>query len=416
MSETATLRINRERLWHLLQQLGEIGADASSGGVTRLSLSEAELEARQFIVHLMKDAGLTVRQDEAGNLIGRLEGEITGAVATGSHIDSVIQAGRFDGPLGVLSGIEALRTVKEQGIRHSRPLEVICFTDEEGVRFGAGYFGSRAMAGSWDEAWLELTDFSGITLKEAMERANLKPHKASQAARGRDEIKAYVELHIEQGRVLEDQEIPVGIATAIYGHRWLEVRLRGRADHAGTTPMKLRRDPMAAAAEAILAAERIALQADGVATAGTFQISPGAINVIPGEVMFTLDVRHERLDSLAEMARAMESAVNRVADERGLEAAIRIIDGADPVQSADSVMAAISASCGTLDIPEHRMICGAGHDAVVMSGITDMGLILIRSKDGISHHPQEWSSLDDCEAGANVLLHTLIRLANDITQ
>ncbi|GGG67112.1 Zn-dependent hydrolase [Paenibacillus radicis (ex Gao et al. 2016)] len=416
MSEVVIPRINGERLWHSLQQLGEIGAD-SSGGVTRLSLSEEELGARQFIVRLMKDAGLDVRQDEAGNLIGRLEGDgaVQGAVVTGSHIDSVIQAGRFDGPLGVVSGIEALRTIKEQGIRHERPLEVICFTDEEGVRFGAGYFGSRAMAGDWDEAWLELTDFSGITLKEAMERADLKPHKASLAARSREEIKAYVELHIEQGRVLEDRELSVGIATAIYGHRWLEVRLRGRADHAGTTPMKLRRDPLAAAAEAMLAAEQIALQADGVATVGTLQISPGAINVIPGEVLFTVDVRHERLDSLHEMEQAIEAGIARVAGERGLEASIRVIDGADPVQSASPIMDAIGRGCKALEIQEHRMVCGAGHDAVAMNELADIGLILVRSRDGISHHPQEWSSPEDCEAGANVLLYTLIRLSNDIT-
>lgn len=414
MDKTGSAHINGGRLWDSIQELGRIGTDPN-GGVTRLSLSNEELIARQFIIRLMEDAGLAVRQDEAGNLIGRLEGERQGegAIATGSHIDTVIHAGLFDGALGVLGGIEALRAIKEQGIKHDSPLEVICFTDEEGVRFGAGYLGSRAMAGAWKRNWLELADSAGTTLREAMKYADLNPHQAARARRSRDAVKAYVELHIEQGHVLEELGEAVGIATAIYGHCWLEVSIRGRADHAGTTPMKLRQDPLAAAAAALLAIEQIAIQQGGVATIGTLNLAPGAINVIPGEVVFTIDMRHEASEPLRQMELAITAALERSAEARGLTISIRAIDGAQPVQASKRIVEAIASSCASVGLTDTYMVCGAGHDAVAMNELTDIGLILIRSRAGISHHPLEWSSPDDCEAGANVLLNTLIRLAND---
>ncbi|OBZ12549.1 Zn-dependent hydrolase [Bacillus sp. FJAT-26390] len=415
MNKTGSLRISGGRLWESIQELGKIGADPH-GGVTRLSLSNEELIARQFIIRLMEEAGLAVRQDEAGNLIGRLEGERqgAGAIVTGSHIDTVIHAGIFDGALGVLGGIEALRTINEQGLKHDRPLEVICFTDEEGVRFGAGYLGSRAMAGTWDGNLLELTDSAGTKLGEAMAFADLNPQLISLASRSREAVKAYVELHIEQGRVLEELGEAAGIATAIYGHSWLEASMRGRADHAGTTPMKLRQDPLTAAAEALLAIEQIAAEQGGVATAGTLKLAPGAINVIPGEVIFTIDLRHEAAESLAQMELAVKAALASSAAARGLSISIRTIDGAQPVQSSKRIVDAIASSCAGVGLPDTYMVCGAGHDAVAMNQLTDIGLILVRSRDGISHHPLEWSSPEDCEAGANVLVNTLILLANDL--
>lgn len=413
MSSAESVQIHGERLWASLQALGGIGVD-DRGGVTRLSLSKEELAARDFVKEQMTDAGLQVRQDEAGNLIGRLEGAKydAGAIVTGSHIDTVIQAGIFDGALGVLGGIEVLRTIQEQGIAHERPLEVICFTDEEGVRFGAGYFGSRAMSGGWDERWLTLSDSTGTTLKNAMEQAGLNPHSARLAARSREDVLAYVELHIEQGRVLEALNLPVGIATAIYGHSWLEVSLTGRADHAGTTPMKLRQDALTAAAAQLVAIEAIALSHGGVATVGTLRLAPGAINVIPGETVYTIDLRHETSEELRVMELAVRKAITDIAAARDLNLSVRSIDGAQPVLSAGHVQQAIAESCEIIGLSPHYMVCGAGHDAVAMSGLAEMGLILVRSREGLSHHPLEWSSPEDCQAGANVLLHTLIKLAN----
>ncbi|MFF2483199.1 Zn-dependent hydrolase [Paenibacillus sp. NPDC058071] len=431
-SASASVTIDGQRLWRTLVELSRYGAGAEGTGITRLSLSEAEVEARESIVRLMKEAGLTVWVDAAGNLIGRLEAfegggngadeaphleayaaKRDGAVVTGSHIDTVVQAGMFDGALGVLAGIEALRTIREHAIPHARPLEVVCFTDEEGVRFGAGYFGSRAMAGGWNGEWLELRDAEGITLRAAMERAGLDPSRCAGAARTRESVHAYVELHIEQGRVLEELGAPVGTATAIYGHRWLEASLKGHADHAGTTPMALRRDAAMAAAESMLAIERIALAEGGVAAVGAMRLGPGAINVIPGESVFTVDLRHERQESLDAMAVAVQDAIVRTADSRGVSAEIRVIDGAQPVPTSPRIHALIADSCAEIGLQANPLICGAGHDAVVMSELAEIGLILVRSKDGLSHHPMEWSSPEDCEAGANVLLHTLLKLANE---
>ncbi|MFF2910260.1 Zn-dependent hydrolase [Paenibacillus sp. NPDC057934] len=412
MLNPISVQINSERLWNSIQALGQIGAD-EQGGITRLSLTDEELTGRQFVMSLMADAGLVVRQDEAGNLIGLLAGEELDAavIATGSHIDTVIQGGRFDGALGVLAGIEVLRTIKEQGIGHARSLEVICFTDEEGVRFGAGYLGSRAMSGGWDNHWLELTDAKGISLKRAMENAGVNPDAAALASRSRQSLQAYVELHIEQGRVLEALGTSVGIATAIYGHSWLEVTVRGRADHAGTTPMKLRQDPLTATAAQLLAIEQIAVEHGGVATVGTLKLAPGAINVIPGEVVYSVDLRHEEAEKLLRMERAIRGALASTAEEKGLSLSMISTDSAPPVRSSQMIMDTLAESCRVNGLPEHYMVCGAGHDAVAMNELTEIGLILVRSRDGISHHPLEWSSPEDCADGANVLLHALIQLS-----
>ncbi|MFC3747651.1 Zn-dependent hydrolase [Paenibacillus sp. GCM10012306] len=412
MLNPLSVQINSERLWTSIQALGQIGAD-EEGGVTRLSLSNEELIGRQFVMSLMADAGLEVRQDEAGNLIGVLAGEDSdaAAIATGSHIDTVIQGGRFDGALGVLAGIEVLRTIKEQGIRHARPLEVICFTDEEGVRFGAGYLGSRAMSGGWNDQWLDLTDVKGNSLKKVMADAGVNPDTAALARRSRQLIQAYVELHIEQGRVLEALGTSVGIATAIYGHSWLEVTVRGRADHAGTTPMQLRQDPLTAAAAQLLAIEQLAVEHGGVATVGTLKLAPGVINVIPGEVVYSVDLRHEQAEKLLQMERAVREALTIIADEKGLSLSIVSTDSASPVRSSQTIIDTLADSCRINGLPEHYMVCGAGHDAVAMNELTEIGLILVRSRDGISHHPLEWSSPEDCADGANVLLHALIQLS-----
>ncbi len=386
----------------------------ASGGVTRLSLSSSELQGRAYIKQLMREAGLDVSEDAAGNIIGRLHGERPqeAVVMTGSHIDTVIHAGRFDGALGVLGGIEALRAIKEHGMSHARTLEVVCFTDEEGVRFGVGYLGSRAMAGDWKPEWLSETDAEGITLAEAMKAAGLQPEKVHSAARSGSDIHAYVELHIEQGRVLEHHQLPVGIASALFGHRWLEISLKGQADHAGTTPMPLRHDALSAAAETIMAVERIALEHGGVATVGTLRMVPGAINVIAGEVIFSVDLRHEDASILDAMALKIEQAAFSHKDSRGVSATVRVTDGDEPVTASGMVMEAIEGASGIADVGAMSMVCGAGHDAVAINALTGIGLILIRSREGISHHPAEWSSPEDCAAGAEVLLHTLVALAN----
>ncbi|WP_179087278.1 Zn-dependent hydrolase [Paenibacillus glucanolyticus] len=410
------MKVNGDRLWRTIVELGEIGGNGH-GGVTRLSLSQEELLGRSYIASLMEEAGLEVRRDEAGNVIGRLPGPKPEApvVVTGSHIDTVREGGRFDGALGVLAGIEVLRTMKEQGLAHHRPLEVICFTDEEGVRFGTGYLGSRALVGQWNDAWLSLTDQDGVTLRQAMAGAGLSPADAAFARRRPEDVHAYVELHIEQGRVLEHLGLQVGIATAIYGHRWLSITIKGQADHGGTTPMEIRRDAMAAASEAILRIEQSAIDHGGVATVGNLQVKPGSINVIPGEVTFTVDVRHGEGHGLNRLASEIEAAVAECAGRRDVAVSITVTDADEPVQASEHIIGVIQEACKEAGYASFMMNCGAGHDAVAMHAVTDIGLILVRSKDGISHHSAEWSTPEDCVAGANVLLHTLYALSHSLT-
>ncbi|WP_158602441.1 Zn-dependent hydrolase [Cohnella endophytica] len=406
--------VNGERLWEELLQLGRIGL-SPSGGINRPSLGVHDLIAREYIRERMQTAGLSVRLDPAGNLVGRLEGTDPDApvVMAGSHIDTVLEAGRFDGPLGVLGGIEALRTVKEKGLRHRCSLEVVCFTDEEGVRFGVGYIGSRAMAGDWNAEWLNARDRDGISLGEAMRQAGIRPEEVALSKRGAGSVKVYLELHIEQGRVLEDVGAVCGIASAINGYRWVRASFAGQADHAGTTPMALRRDAMAAAAEAMLQIERSAVRHGGTATVGTLKLEPGAVNVIPGEVSFTIDYRHPDALALKRFGEEIESELGVIALRRNIGLRLEEMDGEAPVACDERISMLFAESANELGIASIGMVCGAGHDAVAMRRLTDIGLILVRSRGGISHHPDEWSSPEDCAGGANVLLRTMIKLANE---
>src|ERR671917_289807 len=243
--------IDGERLWRRISDLGEIGGQ-EEGGVTRLSLTDEERAAKDRVASYMEEAGLSVREDAAGNLIGRREGRNpeTPAVLIGSHVDSVYNGGNFDGPLGVLAGIEVLQTMEERGIETEHPVEVVAFTDEEGVRFSFGMIGSRALAGKLTpEDLTSYEDEDGVSIAEAMFAYGLDPELIGDAARPEDSVRAYVELHIEQGRVLENEDLPAGVVTGIAGPVWLRFILEGETGHAGATPMNLRRDALAAAAE-----------------------------------------------------------------------------------------------------------------------------------------------------------------------
>jgi len=285
--------INRERLWERLMELALIGKQ-ETGGVTRLSFTAEERAAKEQVRAYMTAAGLTVREDAVGNLIGRREGRNPDApvVLIGSHLDSVYNGGNFDGPLGVLAGVEVLQTMAEQQIITEHPLEVIAFTDEEGARFSFGMIGSRGIAGRLTYSDLQHRDREGITIAKAMREAGLDPQRIGEAVRPSGSIKAYVELHIEQGNVLESRNLSVGIVSGLAGPLWLKMVLEGEAGHAGTTPMGMRRDPLAAAAAVMLAIEEEAGKTGtAVGTVGQLQVQPGGINIIPGKVEFSVDLR-----------------------------------------------------------------------------------------------------------------------------
>ncbi|KHF41383.1 Zn-dependent hydrolase [Halalkalibacter okhensis] len=409
-----TTQINQQRLWRTIHELGKIGAGSNDAeGVTRLALSLEDLEARQYIIELMEESGLDVRVDVVGNIIGKLEGKdkFAPVVMTGSHVDTVYQGGLFDGALGVLGAIEAVRSIKESGIELSHSIEVVSFTDEEGTRFGTGYIGSKAMTGYLDQATLQLKDANGITYQEAFKQAGFDSKQYKQAIRKPEELKAYLEMHIEQGKVLEEHELAVGVVTNIQGPVWLEVTLNGYPDHAGATPMNMRKDASLAMAEVMLEVERISTTYQGVGTVGKIHVEPGGVNVIPGRAVFSIDLRHGDKELRTKMMEEVTTAVKKIGEQREIGAEIDMKKAVDPAICSESIVHILEESCDELDIPTMKLPCGAGHDSLMMTKVTEMGMIFVRSKDGISHNPKEWTDQEDCVIGTQVLLQALVKLA-----
>lgn len=410
------MEINKERLWARLLELGQIGKQ-TSGGVTRYSFTLDESCAKDLVITYMKEAGLAVREDAAGNIIGRREGRNPWAsvVLTGSHIDTVPDGGMFDGALGVLSAIEALQRMDELEIQNVHPIEVIAFTDEEGSRFGFGMIGSRAVAGTLRQEDLEQRDEQDISIAEAMRTAGLDPQRIGEAAKSPHEVKAYVELHIEQGRVLENLDEPVGLVTGIAGPLWQQFTLSGQAGHAGATPMHLRRDPMQAATEILsyIYAEAKKFN-NAVATVGKLRVLPGGVNVIPGEVQFSLDLRDIDQVERDRLEASIRAFSKQVCEKDGIELQIDLLQRVAPAPSSPVVQEAVAKAGKLAGLPElPRLVSGAGHDGMQFISLWPLGMIFVRSRDGISHNPKEWSSPEDCAAGTEVLYHTLLELANE---
>ncbi|MDF9298240.1 hydantoinase/carbamoylase family amidase [Geobacillus stearothermophilus] len=405
--------IQGERLWQRLMELREVGKKPS-GGVTRLSFTAEERRAKDFVASYMREAGLSVYEDAAGNLIGRKEGANPDApvVLVGSHLDSVYNGGCFDGPLGVLAGVEVVQAMNEHGVVTHHPIEVVAFTDEEGARFRFGTIGSRAMAGMLPQEALERRDAEGISLAEAMKQAGLDPDRLPQAARKPGTVKAYVELHIEQGRVLEEAGLPVGLVTGIAGLIWVKFTIEGKAEHAGATPMSLRRDPMAAAAQIIAIIEEEARRTGTtVGTVGQLHVYPGGINVIPERVEFVLDLRDLKAEVRDQVWNAIAARAETIAKERNVRLTTERLQEMAPVLCSDEVKRAAEAACQKLGYPPFWLPSGAAHDGVQLAPICPIGMIFVRSQDGVSHSPAEWSTKEDCAAGAEVLYHTVWQLA-----
>ncbi|MDF2684793.1 MAG: Zn-dependent hydrolase [Brevibacillus sp.] len=406
--------INADRLWDRLMQLSSIGTQ-EVGGITRLSFSPEERAAKDLVTGFMKEAGLSVREDEVGNLIGRKEGTNPNApvVLIGSHMDSVPSGGNFDGPLGVLSGVEALQTMNEQGVETEHPIEVIAFTDEEGTRFGYGMIGSRGIAGLLKEDELVSRDEAGISIAEAMANVGLDPAQISKAAREPGSVKAYVELHIEQGKVLESRDLSVGIVSGVAGPLWLKFILEGEAGHAGATPMNMRKDPLAAAAEVMLVIERQAARQEiSVGTVGKLQVFPGGVNIIPGRVEFTLDLRDVDIQVRDQVEQAIMAEAEAICAKRGVKLQVELLQRINPAVCSEEIRSAIQAACAAEGLETITLPSGAGHDCMQLTELCPVGMIFARSKDGISHNPAEYTSKEDCGNGAQVLYRTVLSLAS----
>ncbi|HHG8773713.1 TPA: allantoate amidohydrolase [Raoultella planticola] len=362
-------------------------------GLTRVYLSPQHLQANQQVARWMTQAGMTVWQDSVGNICGRYEGEQEGAAAIllGSHLDTVRNAGRYDGMLGVLAAIEVVHHLHQQGRRLAKAIEIVGFGDEEGTRFGITLLGSRGLTGSWPEGWLAQTDADGISVAQAMVNAGFDPARIGLAARPTADIAAYLELHIEQGPCLEQEGLALGVVEAINGARRLNCCFTGEAGHAGTVPMSHRRDALAAAAEWMMLIETSTRQQGGnlVATVGTLRCSPAAVNVIPGEVALTLDIRgpHDRpLDMLLSslLAGAREIAARRHLQFEAEEFYRIAATACDSTLQAVLTQAVRDVQGSSLSLPS-----GAGHDAIAIAERWPVGMLFVRCKGGVSHHPAE---------------------------
>lgn len=385
-------------------------------GVTRLAFSGEETRARDYLRKEMEAAGLELYRDNAGNLFGRREGRLKDApvVMFGSHIDSVVHGGAFDGPAGIISALEAMRVIKEQSIETSLPLEMVIMTEEEGGRFGSGVWGSRAMAGRVSrEEIFEGRDKEGITKAEAMRSFGLDPEKVRDAERAPGSIRAFLELHIEQGPILENNGKDVGIVESIVGIRTFFVTIRGKADHAGTTPMEFRKDALVGASRVFSEVDTIARRSGKgtVATVGMVNVRPGAFNIVPEEVHFSIDLRDSSEEVIEKAAREMKRFLEDQCSEQGLEFLWEERLAVPPVNIDPTIRDVFVQVSEEKNISTHLMASGAGHDAMVMASVAPVGMIFVPSRNGKSHCPEEWTDYEQVAKGADLLLGAVIKLA-----
>jgi len=410
------LRINISRLSREIFELSEIGRKPDHHGTYRVAFSEADMQARAWMQEKISAAGLTPRMDGAGNVFGHWEyPSKRPAVLVGSHLDTVPASGPLDGALGVLGALEVARTIREAGIEPKFPLDIVGFSDEEG-RFGA-MFGVEAFCGLQTLETIEsLRDIEGVPLMDAMRQAGLDPLKALDCQRLSNPLRAYLELHVEQGPVLESQRIAIGIVSVITGLFKWKARLIGKANHAGTTPMNLRRDAFMGLADFAHELPRI-LEENGSeisrATIGRVDIFPGHAHTIPEAAEFSLVVRDAEQATLDELEDAIRKALSAVARRRGLMFEFEPLSNIVPQDCDPEVRQIIERQANRLGLSHLHMPSGAGHDAQFLTQVAPTGMIFVPSRGGISHAPQEWTDLADIEKGVNLLLASTLQLMTD---
>jgi N-carbamoyl-L-amino-acid hydrolase len=405
--------VDLERIKRNILALAQIGRREDDRGIYRMAFTDADMEGKRWLTEQIELAGLAPSIDGALNVSGTLAGESSApAILVGSHIDTVPCAGSLDGTLGVVVGLECLRVISQGNSRPARTLELIAFSDEEG-RFG-GMFGSQALSGQINPQLLaSMSDLEGVTLQQELQRHGCQPLAALDAARDPETIAGYLELHIEQGPVLDRNKKSVGIVDEITGLFTWAVTLRGEANHAGTTPMDMRYDAFMGLADFAHEVPRI-LAENGSdrsrATIGKAQILPGATNTVPGLVEFSLDVRDTSSAVLDELSVAFRKALSAIARTRNLMFEFEQKSYLPPVACHPEIVNQLTTQADRLGIPAQRLHSGAAHDAQVMGSIVPVGMIFVPSKNGQSHSPAEWTAWTDIEAGANLMLHTLIEL------
>ena len=409
LSQGQKMTVSKVRLSDNLKRLRVYGINEMNGN-DRVAYSDYDIQAREYLKGYLKNLGLTVEVDYAANIIARKEGadKKLKPIAFGSHIDAVPNGGHYDGPLGVIGGIEALETILDNKIITSRPLELIIFTNEEG-----GVFGSRALAGKLNDDALEVKTASGFTNGEGVDRLGGDQRKIFDVVKSSNDYHAFVELHIEQGNILNKKNIDIGVVTGIVGLKWWDVTIEGFANHAGTTPMGERKDPMITAADFILLVKNVINEIPGnqVGTVGKIEAFPGAPNVIPGKVKLSLEIRDLDENKIDFLFNEIEKRAKIIALENETIISFSSIDiNASPALMDDQIQALIIDAANELNYSFKKMPSGAGHDAQDMAIIVPSGMIFIPSVDGISHSPKEFSSDEAVYKGTNILLNTILKL------
>lgn len=405
---SANLRVNADRLWSTLTETAAFGATAK-GGLCRLALSEEDAKVRRWFVAACEAAGCTVRVDELGDIFARREGAdpTLSPIAIGSHLDTQPTGGRFDGILGVLAGLEIVRTLNDSGVVTRHPIEVIDWTNEEGARFAPAMLASGVFAGAFDADYARArSDRDGIAFGTALEAIGFRGPDPI----GAHPLAAHFELHIEQGPVLEDAGTEIGVVVGVQGIRWMDVAISGLACHAGTTPMALRRDALQAAARLAAAVDAVGRSEPGVSlsTIGIFEAFPGSRNTVPELVRMTVDLRHPRIDGLDRMEADFRAAAGTIAAGLGVAIEITPVWSSAPVVFDPACVGAVRAAVERLGYSRQDIVSGAGHDSVYVSRVAPTGMIFIPCEDGISHNEAENITPAQAQAGADVLLHAVL--------
>ena len=399
----------------VLQRCAELDLLSSDpDALERVHLSVEHRRANDLTAGWMAQAGLRPWQDAAGNQWGRREGRRPGlpALVLGSHLDTVPDAGSYDGMLGVVMAVAVAERLADRAADLPFALEVVGFSDEEGTRFGKALLGSQAVAGTWDDAWWELRDRTGTTLRAAFEEFGLDPRDVGAAARRPDGLVGYLEAHIEQGPHLEAADASLGCVTSIAGARRFRITVLGEARHAGGTPYPRRRDALVGAAEAVLAVERLARGSDCLATVGRLEVRPGAVNVIPGRVDLSLDLRAAHDDERDALWERMHAELRATCDQRGLRLEVEQTHVAAAAHCAPVLRAAVDEGIRSTGDPDPMALWSpAGHDAMAMAAVTDVGMLFVRCHDGISHHPDEAVREVDVERGLDALERAVLAVA-----
>lgn len=403
-----------ERIKKDIEELAKFNS-STEGGLTRFSLTREDRMAREYLKDQLCKLDVKIYEDNAGTLFARREGTDpqAPAIMIGSHFDSVKNGGNFDGPAGVVMALEIFRTLEENNIKTRYPLEFVAMIEEEGGRFGSGVFGSRAMAGLVDYDQLERNrDRDGISMAQALRDFGFEPEKVAEAKRNKEDVKAFIELHIEQGPILEKEGKDLGIVDFIVGINEFRVQVDGRPDHAGTTPMDMRADALGVASKVVAEIDSYPVPENNgtVATVGVLEIKPGAANIVPAQVVFTVDIRSKDEGSIANVKKKIMARLEALTEGTDVTYTVTEMLDVKPVKMNEEMVRLFKESAEEKGFTYRNMLSGAGHDAMVMAAVTEVGLVFVPSRDGRSHCKEEWTDYDQLQKGIELIYDTILKL------